>query len=99
MKQEKADNKIAYMIMAHRDPEQLRNLVEALDYKADFYIHIDKKSDIVKFKNKMKWGGVRGNITFIKKREYVCWGGMSQVKPIWNMLEEVVKKDYIKVFF
>lgn len=44
-------------------------------------------------------GGVRGNITFIKKREYVCWGGMSQVKPIWNMLEEVVKKDYIKVFF
>ena len=57
MKQEKADNKIAYMIMAHRDPEQLRNLVEALDYKADFYIHNDKKSDIVKFKNKMKWGG------------------------------------------
>lgn len=70
MKQEKADNKIAYMIMAHRDPEQLRNLVEALDYKADFYIHIDKKSDIVKFKNKMKWGGKRKY--YFYKKERIC---------------------------
>lgn len=32
-------NKIAYMIMAHRDENHLRKLVERLNYNADFYIY------------------------------------------------------------
>ena len=33
-------DKIAYMIMAHRDENHLRKLVERLNYNADFYIYI-----------------------------------------------------------
>ena len=37
----------AYLIMAHDNEEQLRILIDALDYQEnDVYLHIDKKSDL-----------------------------------------------------
>lgn len=90
------DEKIAYMIMAHRDPEHLYSLITALDFKADIYIYIDGKSNIDKFKEKV---GRKTNIIFISQRERICWAGMSQVRPIFRMLHEVLKKNYCRVVF
>lgn len=42
--------KIAYLIMAHNEPEVFKELVSALDYPGnDIYVHIDAKSDIFQF--------------------------------------------------
>lgn len=33
--------KIAYIISAYKDANHLSNLIKALDFESDFYIHID----------------------------------------------------------
>jgi len=76
--------KIAYIITAYQDPQQLGRLVHALDYqgKTSFFIHIDKKVDIAPFRNKCK----AEDLTFIKDREWVSWAGFSQVKSLVKLL-------------
>lgn len=46
--------KIAYLILAHSDPNQLKRLVCALsvENKVSFFIHIDARQDIKCFKKK-----------------------------------------------
>lgn len=90
------NNEIAYLILAHRDPVHLRELMDALDYKADFYIHIDKKADQKLFYDQI---GARKNVTFISKRVNVCWGGLSQVQPLLYMLEAAIGSGRYKRFF
>lgn len=44
--------KIAFLILAHKNPNQLTQLVEQLSHtETEIYIHIDKKSDLSIFKN------------------------------------------------
>ena len=40
---------IAYLISAHTDAPQLKRLIEALHSDAEFFIHIDSKSDLSAF--------------------------------------------------
>ena len=40
---------IAFLISAHTDAPQLKRLIEALPADADFFVHIDAKSDITPF--------------------------------------------------
>lgn len=78
-------NKIAYLIQAHNDADHLYRLVKALNYDADFYIHIDKKSEISLFEDKLHGD----NINFLPqdKRVKVFWGDFSQVKATLNLIE------------
>ena len=42
--------KYAYLILAHNNPQQLERMLNMLqDPAAEFYIHVDKKSDIRTF--------------------------------------------------
>lgn len=42
--------RVAHLILVHAHPNQLSRLVERLTHpKAVFFIHVDKKSDIVEF--------------------------------------------------
>ncbi len=42
----------AFLIIAHNNWWQLKNLIQLLDYPShDIYIHIDKKVKILKLKN------------------------------------------------
>lgn len=50
--------KIAYMIMAHRDERHLKELVDCLNYHADFYIYIDKKATLMFFANILREKGM-----------------------------------------
>ncbi len=88
--------KVAYLILAHRDEPHLADLVEALNYCSDFYIYVDKKSDITKFKELLS---KYSNVFFMKKRENIKWGGFSQVVPAIDMLKAAIDKHYIRYVF
>ena len=83
--------KVAYLILAHTDPEQLERLVRSLNSgKNDFFIHIDKKMDIEKFKNRLK---DLDNIYWAKKRFLITWCGYSQTNAILSNMETMFDKN------
>lgn len=94
--------KIAYLIQAHADPENLLRLINALDDNNDFFIHIDKKSDIAPFYQLLK---EKNNVFFLEgqNRIKVYWGGFSQVEATLNLIEKCLTQnnindsDYLKV--
>ncbi len=69
--------RIAYIILAHKDPDQIKRLVDSLSGTGDFYIHIDKKSDLGAFENLLK---NYQNVFFTTKRYSVWWAGFSIIK-------------------
>ncbi|WP_434520407.1 beta-1,6-N-acetylglucosaminyltransferase [Pediococcus sp. M21F004] len=79
--------KIAYLILAHGDPEMLEKLVTALNYHADFFIHIDSKSKMnVNLLKKM------ANVYFVK-RVNVRWAGYSMINATLNLIEKALKEN------
>ena len=85
--------KVAYVLLAHRDPDQIERLVNCLKDTGDFYIHIDKKSDIKPFYNKFK---TYDCVHFLKNRINVTWAGWSMVKGYMMLLREALEshKNY-----
>lgn len=78
--------KIAYLISAYTDPIHLKRLINALDCEnAYFFVHVDKKSDFEKFYFN------QANVIWLEKRILVTWGGYSQVKVIFNMLQAALE--------
>lgn len=55
---------IAYLILCHTDPAQVRKLVEALDQDAHFFIHVDAKAPQEPFLA----GGWGRNVHFVPER-------------------------------
>ena len=86
--------KIAYLIIAHKNPEQLCRLIRALTYKDnEFYIHIDKKSDIRLFLNSLSLLKER-KIHLIKDRRVIRYsGGFGQTECIASSLLEIFSRD------
>jgi hypothetical protein len=82
--------KIAYLILVHNQPAQLKRLVDRLSGTGiDFYIHVDKKSDIKEFSNALS----KPDVYFIKNRVKVYWGAYSIVQATVNGFEEIVQSD------
>lgn len=85
--------KIAYLILAHKNPLQLERLVRRLDSKDSlFFIHIDKKVDITVFKDALS--------SFLKKvqftpRENSRWGSLGIVKATIKAMEQIVRDNSI----
>lgn len=80
--------KVAYLILAHHQPQHLARLVDAL--KADWssiFIHIDAKADISKFRSLIP---ENDKIVFLKgnQRVKVYWGGFSQILATLNLLQK-----------
>ena len=79
--------KIAHLILAHAQPEQLSRLVDKLTHdEANIYIHIDLKTDIAPFQLLTQ----KKNVFFIKKRVKVYWAGYSIVQATINGFEEIL---------
>lgn len=72
------DIKIAYLILAHTDPMQLKRLVQSLSVKnrTAFYIHIDAKVNQQIFEQALTELS-QVEYTFIKERIKIFWGGYS----------------------
>lgn len=93
--------KIAYIITAYTDAPQLKKLVDSLNLDAeegisDFYVHIDSKVDISPFVEALK---NYHNVTFLKKRYKIYWGGMNQVWSQYELLKSVFEshKPYDRI--
>ena len=80
--------RMAHIIMVHKDPDQLERLLKSLQHPAyDFYIHVDKKSDIQPF---LRLSGI-GQVYFIKNRHICNWGGNSLFTTIVSCMNEALR--------
>ncbi|MDA8173768.1 MAG: hypothetical protein M0018_04150 [Nitrospiraceae bacterium] len=88
--------RIAYLLLAHKNPEQLNKFTEQLsmDKFADIYVHIDKKNYV-----KMSSEIDGKNITILKERVDISWGDISLVDAAMCLLREAVnsgrKYDFV----
>lgn len=85
--------RVSFLILAHKNPSQLDTFVDTLDCEdVNFFIHIDKKSDIAnqstleKLKNKK-------NVFFTEQRKKISWGGYGMIEATLELLKECLKKD------
>ncbi len=79
--------KIAHLILAHTQPDQLKRLVQKLAHAdADCYIHIDAKQNAAAFAHLKDIP----NVHFIQKRIRVTWGSYSIVQATLNSFEEII---------
>src|SRR5688572_16625647 len=90
--------KIAYIILAHKNPDQLSRLINRLHTaNSSFFVHIDKKVDILPFKRVLQKGQT-DKIYFVE-REDGRWGRLGIVKGTIHALKAIkdsqVKFDYI----
>ncbi len=69
--------KIAYIFLVHKDTKQIKRLINSIGETGDFYLHVDKKSDIVPFEKEL---GSYNNVFFVSKRYSVWWAGFSMIK-------------------
>lgn len=79
--------RIAHIIMAHKNPDQLIKLIRRLHHSQfDFYVHIDNKVDIDDFNQVLNID----RVYFIKNRVKCNWGGNSLFQGIISSLKEVL---------
>jgi Core-2/I-Branching enzyme len=87
--------KVAYFILAHRLPEQLRLLVSLCQHPdIDCFIHLDRKADITLFMPLRRFS----NVQFIHERIDCRWGTFSLVEATINGIKTILEKggyDYI----
>jgi len=90
--------KHAFIITAYKNAQQLNDLVSQLDdADAFFYIHIDKRSDLLQSPalDALK---TKKNVFFHREPVKVYWGGFSHLKSFVMLLEEVLRNrqiDYV----
>jgi len=75
--------KIAYLIQTYKDPELLYRMINALTPSGDFYVYVDKKTNIKPFVFKLK---NYSNVKFINKRRRINWAGFSVVQSFLDLL-------------
>jgi hypothetical protein len=79
--------RIAHLILAHNNPQQLEQLIGKLSYADDsIYIHLDKKADIRPFEYLM----ALKNVHFVKDRVSVKWGACSIVDATINGFKQIM---------
>ena len=82
----KQDIKIGFVILAHKNPQQLLRLIQSLfDANFFFFIHIDKRSNPRVFKKIIK-NHFPKNIFFIKSIK-TYWGSFNQLSVSINGFE------------
>ena len=82
--------KIAYILLVHKDPDQILRLVKSLGETGDFYINVDKKSKFEPFEE--TFTGI-DNVYFLKRRINVTWAGWSMVKGYMELLNLAYNSD------
>jgi hypothetical protein len=78
--------RIAHIILAHKNPAQIERLIKAMNHpNFDFYIHLDKKTDITPFEYLAKIK----QVSFIERRIVCNWGGFTLVQSMLNSIDEI----------
>lgn len=87
--------KHAYLILAHKNPGQLRKLIELLDYKDnDIFVHVDAKLKDFNpddFKDVCRYS----HLEFLEHRHKVNWGGVSIMRSELDLIKAALShSDY-----
>ncbi len=70
---------LAYILLVHRNPEQVARLVDRLSSPEDVvYVHVDRKSDLESFR--AAFAKLPRPPVLLRRRVNVHWGGYSHVK-------------------
>ena len=85
----------AYLILAHKNWNQLQKLIELLDDKRnDIFIHIDKKSSFTEVDRAIiEKASLSSKVIFIN-RIPVIWGDFSVVEAEMQLLKAAIKGNY-----
>lgn len=80
--------KVAYLILAHKEPEQLARLIRRLGQPgARFFVHIDAKASLAGFAACLS--ALPEDVTLVRERENGLWGDLGIVKATINGLEQI----------
>lgn len=71
--------KIAYLILAHKNPQQVKRLIKSL--KGDVFVHIDRKRNLQEFYIDSD------NIHYLNNRVKVNWGGYSIIEATLRLIK------------
>jgi hypothetical protein len=88
--------KIAFIILAHKQPAQLKRLLQRLSHPGiDCYVHVDAKCDLSAWKDALDLPQVFS----VQQRVKVTWAGWSILQATLNGMQAVVdsKEDYAYV--
>lgn len=90
--------KIAYLVIAYMDPEQLKTLSQRLVQSSDVYIHINSSVDIQPFQDALTDVRGEGSVFFSRERYRIVWGGYSILRAAFSMLEQAFQyKEYDRI--
>ena len=84
--------KIAYLVIAYMDPEQLRRLAVRLTKSSDMYVHINENVDITPFEHALADVHGKGKAVFSRERYKVVWAGYSILKATFSMMEQAMQE-------
>lgn len=86
--------KIAYIILAHKNPRQVVRLIRRLNVpdKTTFYVHIDKKSASNIYDNIAEEVKALGNVKMLKRYDS-AWGSFGIVEATMEGLKQAVESD------
>ncbi|MFN3231999.1 MAG: beta-1,6-N-acetylglucosaminyltransferase [Alphaproteobacteria bacterium] len=94
--------KLAFLILAHRNPQQVARLCGALtSSESQIYIHLDRKCDAASFAEEIQTARLTEDVKFVDSRTPVNWGGYSMIQAtlasIRQLLEETssTPPDYV----
>ncbi|MFB6456059.1 beta-1,6-N-acetylglucosaminyltransferase [Chitinophaga sp. Hz27] len=88
--------RIAFIILAHKNPEQLLQLLRRLSHpRVDCYVHLDARADTLAFTEAAQLP----QVYFIPGRIKVHWAGFSMVKATLNSLDVVLgsRRKYLNI--
>lgn len=78
--------KKAYIILAHKNAQQLKRLIEQLDEEnAMFFLHIDKRTSFNEFKNELKQFE---RLVFVE-RVSSEWAGFGLIEAVLNSIKQI----------
>lgn len=82
--------KIAFLILAHDQPDHLEKLIKSLALPADFYVHVDAKSDLRGFRHIAD----ADNVVLLEDRLRVTWGGFSIVHATLALMRACMQSEH-----
>lgn len=85
--------KHAYLILAHKNPSQLRLLLSLLDdERNDIYVHIDRKAAFCR--KDMEGCCTKSAVEFIEPRIRIAWGGVSIIRAEMALLKAATRTTH-----
>src|SRR5690606_12853898 len=84
---------IAYLILAHKQPEQLTRMIRALhDFRDYFFVHCDSESNLSDFECFLS---DFNNVLFIQPRYRTNWGDFGLVEATLSGLQQIKNLDIV----